>query len=69
MSLQVTTGQQKSIVSVGGVCVCAVCKKNPKTFVYIHYSVCIDVCETKMKKRKKRGPIGHIAHLSNSSNQ
>ena len=34
------------------VCVCG-CKKNPKTFVYINYSVCIDVCETKIQKKKK----------------
>ena len=53
MSLQVTTRLQNSFVSVGGVCVCAVCavcKKTPKTFVNINYSVCIDVCETKIKK-------------------
>ena len=52
MSLQVTTGLQKSFVSVGGVCVLCV-KKTPKTFVYINYSVCIDVCETKIKNKKK----------------
>ena len=44
--LQVTTGLQKSFVSVGGVYVCVLLKKT-KTFVYINYSVCIDVCETK----------------------
>ena len=36
--------------------VCAVCKKTPKTFVYINYSVCIDVCETKKQKTKKTKP-------------
>ena len=33
--------------------VCAVCKKKiQKAFVYINYSVCIDVCETKINKKK-----------------
>ena len=57
MSLQVTTGLQKSFVCVCVCAVCAVCKKNQKTFVYINYSVCIDVCETKIINKKKKKAV------------